>query len=69
MIKWIKAFALGVILWFVLTFIYGFIIGILDLNNTEFFSNNSLLNNFILLPVGIWSGYKIIKYREDKKIK
>jgi hypothetical protein len=69
MIKWIKAFALGVVLWFVLTFIYGFIIGILDLNNTEFFSNNSLLNNFILLPVGIWSGYKIIKYREDKKIK
>ena len=69
MIKWIKAFALGVVLWFLLTFLYGVIIGILDLDKTEFFLNNSLLNNFILFPVGIWLGFKIIKYSEDKKIK
>ena len=69
MIKWIKAIALGVVLWFLLTFLYGVIIGILDLDKTEFFLNNSLLNNFILFPVGIWLGFKIIKYSEDKKIK
>jgi hypothetical protein len=54
---------------FFLTIVYGFIVGILDLDKTEFFLNNSLLNNFILLPVGIWLGYKIIKYREDKWFK
>lgn len=69
MIKWIKAFALGVVFWFLLTFLYGVIIGILDLDKTEFFLNNSILNNFILFPVGIWFGFKIIKYSEDKKIK
>ena len=69
MIKWIKVFALGVVIWFLLTIIYGFIVGILDLDQTEFFLNNSLLNNFILFPVGIWLGFKIIKYREDKWFK
>jgi hypothetical protein len=68
-IKWIKTLALGVVIWFFLTIVYGFIVGILDLDKTEFFLNNSLLNNFILLPVGIWLGYKIIKYREDKWFK
>ena len=67
MIKWIKTLALGVVIWFFLTIVYGFIVGILDLDKTEFFLNNSLLNNFILLPVGIWLGYKIIKHREDKE--
>ena len=61
MIKWIKTLALGVAIWFFLTIVYGFIVGILDLDKTKFFLNNSLLNNFILLPVGIWLGYKIIK--------
>jgi len=61
MIKWIKAFALGVVIWLLLTIVYGFIIGILDLDKTEFFLNNSLLNNFILFPVGIWLGFKITK--------
>ena len=69
MIKWIKILALGIVIWFFLTFVYGFIVGILDLDKTEFFLNNSLLNNFILLPVGIWLGYKIIKHREDKWFK
>jgi len=69
MIKWIKVLALGVVIWFLLTVIYGFIVGILDLDQTEFFLNNSLLNNFILFPVGIWLGFKIIKYREDKWFK
>ena len=69
MIKSIKAFVIGIVIWFLLTVVYGFIVGILDLDKTEFFLNNSLLNNFILLPVGIWLGFKIIKYREDKWFK
>ena len=69
MIKWIKVFALGVVIWFLLTIIYGFIVEILDLDQIEFFLNNSLLNNFILLPVGIWLGFKIIEYKEDKRLK
>jgi len=66
MIKWIKALALGVVIWLLLTIVYGFIVGILDLDKTEFFLNNSLLNNFILLPVGIWLGFKIIKHKDNK---
>ena len=66
MIKWIKVFALGVVIWFLLTIIYGFIVEILDLDQIEFFLNNSLLNNFILLPVGIWLGFKIIKHKDNK---
>ena len=69
MIRWIKIIALGTVIWFLLTVVYGFIVGILDLNKTEFFLNNSLLNNFILFPVGIWLGFKIIEYREDKWFK
>ena len=64
MLKWIKVFILGVIIWFLLTLLYGFTIAILDLNTAGSFENN-----FILLPVGIWLGYKIIKYREDKWFK
>jgi len=66
MIKWIKALALGVVIWLLLTIVYGFIIGILDLDQTEFFLNNSLLNNFILFPAGIWLGFKIIKHKDNK---
>jgi len=61
MFKWIRAFVIGIVIWFLLTVVYGFIVGILDLDKTEFFLNNSLLNNFILLPVGIWLGFKITK--------
>ena len=64
MIRWIKVFILGVIIWFLLTFLYGFVIAIFNLDTAGSFENN-----FILLPVGIWLGYKIIKYREDKWFK
>ena len=64
MIRWIKVFVLGVIIWFLLTFLYGFVIAIFNLDTAGSFENN-----FILLPVGIWLGYKIIKYREDKWFK
>jgi len=60
-IKWIKAFVIGIVIWFLLTIVYGFIVGILDLDQTEFFLKNSLLNNFILLPVGIWLGFRLTK--------
>jgi len=69
--KWLKAFVIGVIIWFGLTVVYGFIIGILDLDNSEFYSSNSFLHNFILYPIGIWIGFKITKtsfFGADKKI-
>jgi hypothetical protein len=64
MIKWIKVFFLGVFIWFLLTFLYGFSIGILDLDTTGSFENN-----LILLPVGIYLGFKIIEYKENKSSK
>jgi|VirMetMinimDraft_7_1064189.scaffolds.fasta_scaffold119855_1 hypothetical protein len=64
MIKWIKVFFLGVFIWFLLTFLYGFSIGILDLD-----TSGSFENNLILLPVGIYLGFKIIEYKENKSLK
>jgi len=61
MIKWIKVFILGLIFWFILTFIYGFVIGIFNLGELSFFKSNSYLHNFILYPIGIWLGFKITK--------
>jgi hypothetical protein len=61
MIKWIKAFIIGVIIWIILTFIYGFIMGMLNLSELSFFRSNSYLHNFILYPIGIWLGFKITK--------
>jgi hypothetical protein len=61
MIKWIKAFIIGVIIWIILTFIYGFIMGMLNLSELSFFRSNSYIHNFILYPIGIWLGFKITK--------
>jgi uncharacterized membrane protein YedE/YeeE len=71
MIKWIKAFVLGLLFWFILTVIYGFIVSILKFTGTYFLdfelpsifikSNYSNFNNLIFLPVGIWLGFKITK--------
>jgi hypothetical protein len=61
MIKWIKAFIIGVIIWIILTFIFGFIMGMLNLSELSFFRSNSYLHNFILYPIGIWLGFKITK--------
>jgi hypothetical protein len=61
MIKWIKAFIIGVIIWIILTFIYGFIMGVLNLSELSFFRSNSYIHNFILYPIGIWLGFKITK--------
>jgi len=55
---------LGVFIWFLLTFLYGFSIGILDLD-----TSGSFENNLILLPVGIYLGFKIIEYNENKSSK
>ena len=60
MIKWIRAFVLGVIFWYVLTVFLGFIIGLL-FKDLSFFKSNSNLMNFILFPVGMWLGFKITK--------
>ena len=64
MIKWIKIFVLGVFVWFLLTFLYGFTIGILDLDTAGSFENN-----LILLPVGIFLGFKIIEYKDNRSSK
>ena len=64
MLKLIKVFILGVIIWFLLTLLYGFTIAILDLNTTGSFENN-----LILLSVGIWLGFKIIEYKDNKSHK
>ena len=61
MIKWVKALVLGIIIWYLLSIIYGFVIGILDLDELDFFSTNSYYHNFIFYPVGIWLGFKITK--------
>jgi len=60
MIKWIRAFVLGVIFWYVLAVFLGFIIGLL-FKDLSFFKSNSNLMNFILFPVGMWLGFKITK--------
>jgi hypothetical protein len=36
-------------------------VGILDLDDTNFFKNNSNFNNWILYPVGVWLGFKVTK--------
>ena len=61
MIKWIKALLVGIVIWYLLTIVYGFIVGILDLNDTNFFKTNSNLNNWILYPIGVWLGFKVTK--------
>jgi len=60
MIKSLKAFALGVIFWYLLTILLGFIIALL-FKDLIFFKSNSNLMNFILFPVGMWLGFKITK--------
>jgi len=60
MIKWIKAFVLGVIFWYILTVILGFVISLL-FKDLSFFKSNSNLMNFILYPVGMWLGFEITK--------
>ena len=61
MIKWLKAFIAGVFIWYVLTIIYGTIVGMFALKNLQFFNSNSNLHNFILYPLGMWLGFKINK--------
>jgi len=58
-IRWIGAFILGVFLWYILTFILGFIQGLTGIH----LNMSSNFANFILLPIGIWLGFKITKTR------
>ena len=61
MIKWFKAFILGIIIWYVLTIVYGTFVGVLDLDELSFFNSNSNLHNFILYPFAVWLSFKITK--------
>jgi len=38
--KWIKAFILGNIIWFLITFVYSLIVGFLNIEKTIFFDEN-----------------------------
>jgi hypothetical protein len=61
--RWIKAMILGVILWYALTFLFGFIIALTGLKNISFFKdpNNSNFLNFVWYPLGLWLAFKITK--------
>ena len=60
--RWVGSFLLGVFLWYVLTFILGFVVritGLVEYYNPEL----SNLYNFVLFPMGLWLGFKITKTR------
>ncbi len=61
MIRWIKAFILGIIIWYILTIVYGTLVGALDLNELSFFNSKSNFHNFILYPIAVWLSFKFTK--------
>jgi hypothetical protein len=56
--RWIGAFILGNVLWFVLTFIAGALFSVTGL---EYYSSWSNYYNLILYPLGLWLGFKVTK--------
>jgi hypothetical protein len=56
--RWIGAFILGNVLWFVLTFIAGVLFSVIGL---EYQSSWSNYYNLILYPLGLWLGFKFTK--------
>lgn len=59
--RWIGAMILGVILWYLITFLFGFIIGVTDLKNLNFFKSSNNFINFVWYPLGVWLAFKITK--------
>tara|TARA_Y100000031_G_C8145531_1_gene349761 strand:- start:51 stop:326 length:276 start_codon:yes stop_codon:yes gene_type:complete len=59
--KWVLSFLLGCALWYILTIIFGFIIGFMGLGYLDHFKENSFFYNIFLYPIGIWLGFKITK--------
>ena len=59
--KWFLSLILGTVIWFVLTFIFGFIIGTLGFGEVSIFKTYSNFFNLFLYPIGVWIGFKITK--------
>jgi len=59
MIKSIKTIILAIIIWYILTLVYGFFVGVSGLYKLS--SINSNLHNFILFPFAVWLGFKVTK--------
>ena len=56
--RWVGAFILGNVLWFVITIIAGILFAI---SGMEYLSSWSGIYNFALYPLGLWLGFKITK--------
>lgn len=56
--RWIGAFVLGNVLWFVITFVAGIL---LSVTGFEYLSSWSDFYNLVFYPLGLWLGFKISK--------
>jgi len=56
--RWIGAFILGNILWFLITFIAGILFSVTGM---EYVSSWSDYYNLVFYPFGLWLGFKITK--------
>ena len=56
--RWIGAFVLGNVLWFIITFVAGILFSFTGL---EYLSSWSDFLNFAFYPLGLWLGFKITK--------
>jgi hypothetical protein len=56
--RWIGAFILGNILWYLITFIVGILLGVIGM---EYDPSWSDFHNFVFYPFGLWLGFKITK--------
>ena len=59
--KWILSFLLGILLWYLITFVFGVFIGMTGLIKLPIFYENigSNFYNLFLYPVGMWLGFKL----------
>jgi len=63
LMRWIGAMILGVIFWYLITFLFGFIVSFTSLKDLNFFKDpsNSNFINFFWYPLGVWLAFKITK--------
>ena len=57
--RWIGSFLLGIIIWYILLFILGVIVG--KLGFAEMFINNSTLIYVLAFPISMYLTFKITK--------
>ena len=61
LMKWFLSLILGTVIWFILTFLFGFIIGMIGLSDQNIFKDYSNFFNLFLYPIGVWIGFRITK--------